>query len=806
MKKNTFFLLFCGIIVIFSLFGGNFINNENSQNTTINKYSKVKIHVNSRADISLLQQFDIDVEHYQGDLKTGIELVLNEDEISRLNSSGLSYEILIPDMKKFYEQRTPPTTHDLLHSKNIMESDDVDGFSLGSMGGFYTYAEMVQQLDSMRLLYPAIITQKISIGTSHEGRTIWAVKISDNPESNESAVEPGVHFDALHHAREPIGLQAMMYYMYWLLENYGSNPEATYLVNNREIFFIPVVNPDGYEYNRSTDPNGGGQWRKNRRNNGGSFGVDLNRNYSYGWGLNSGSSNNPSSGTYRGPSAFSEPESQSVRDYILANTPEIGFSVHSVAGRYLNPYGYTDTSVAYEMYSDFSSEFAPENGYLYGTVAEMLDYYSSGTTRDYMHASGTYCWTPELGGSDFWPDIPEIIPLCSENLHSFKYLSWVSGAYSRMQSYKISGAGHVSRNDTLRLELTIRNKGLTKPSNNVNVTLSTSYPNISSVTPVVNFGNIPQRGSVTNSSTPFKFFVNASATVGDEIKFICTVTQEGVETSKDTVSVIVGKANILFADDAETGTSNWTKSGTGSLTDTSFVSYWAGSRSFADSRYGNSLNDGASYFTMNNNVNLSSAVSPRLEFNAKWALENGFDFSRVQISTNNGSSWSTLAGKFTSVVSGQQSYSGIKYWVKERINLQSYIGQNIKIRFYHFTDGGVPGDGFYFDNFRIVDYKDTLTSITGINGEVPDSYSLGQNYPNPFNPSTSIKFDIPRQSSVKIVIYDALGRQVESLVNSELSPGRYAVDWNASSFPSGVYFYRIYAGQFSDIKKMILMK
>lgn len=786
--------------------GGNFTSNENPQTSFTEIYSKVKIHVHSKEDIARLQQFEIDVEHYQGNFNTGIELVLDQNEIVRLNSSGLSYDVLIPDMKKFHEQRTPPTEQDLMHSRVLMQSDNVSGFSLGSMGGFYTYAEMVQQLDSMRLLYPALITQKINIGTSHEGRTIWAVKISDNPESNESATEPGVHFDALHHAREPIGLQAMMYFMYWLLENYGSNPEATYLINNREIFFIPVVNPDGYEYNRSTDPNGGGQWRKNRRNNGGSFGVDLNRNYSYGWGLNSGSSNTPSSNTYRGPSAFSEPESQAVRDFVLARTPEIGFSVHSVAGRYLNPYGYTDTSIAYDMYADFSSEFAPENGYLYGTVAEMLEYYSSGTTRDYLHASGTYCWTPELGGSGFWPAVNEIVPLCSENLYSFKYLSWVSGAYSRMQNYKVLGAGHVARGDTLRLELNIRNKGLTKPSNNVNVTLSTSYPNIAAITPTVNFGNIPQRSSTTNTGTPFRFYVGSGAAVGDEIKFICTVSQEGVQTSVDTVSVIVGKANVLFFDDAETGTSNWTKSGTGSLTDTSFVSYWTGSKSFADSRYGNSMNSSANYFTMSSNVNLSGASNPRLEFHAKWALEDGFDYSRIQISTNSGSSWTTLAGKFTTVVSGQQSYDGIKYWVKERISLQSYIGQNVRFRFYHFTDNGVPGDGFYFDNFRVVDYKDTLTSITGIAGEVPDSYSLGQNYPNPFNPSTSIKFDIPKQSFVKIVIYDALGREVQSLVNNDLSPGRYSAEWNASAFPSGVYFYRIYAGQYSDIKKMILMK
>ena len=99
-------------------------------------------------------------------------------------------------------------------------------------------------------LYPNLITQKFSIGTSVEGRTIWAVKISDNPNVNED--EPKVGFDALVHAREPQSMATQMYFMWYLLENYGTDPEATYLINNREIYCVPCFNPDGYEYNRLT--------------------------------------------------------------------------------------------------------------------------------------------------------------------------------------------------------------------------------------------------------------------------------------------------------------------------------------------------------------------------------------------------------------------------------------------------------------------------------------------------------------------------------------------------------------------------
>ena len=412
---------------------------------------------------------------------------------------------------------------------------------------------------------------------------------------------------------------------------------------------------------------------------------------------------------------------------------------------------------------------------------------------------------PELGGSGFWPSISEIIPICTENLAPMKYLSWVGGAFARMQNYRILGNGYALKNDTLKLEVGIRNKGLSMTSKNVNVSLTTSYPNVTGIVTNLNYDSIQSRTQKVNTA-PFKFFVTNSANIGDEVKFICTVTQEGVETSKDTISIVIGKAVELFSDNAENGTSNWTKSGTGSLMDTTYVSSWAGSKSFADSRYGNSANNTNSYFTMNNGINLSGVVNPRLEYNAKWALEDGFDYTRVQISTDNGSSWNTLTGKFTAILSGQQSYNDIKYWVQERISLQPYIGQTIKVRFYNHSDNGLPGDGFYFDNFRIVDYRDTLTSIIANNSETPDTYSLYQNYPNPFNPSTSIKFDIPKQSFVKIAIYDAIGRQVETLINSTLSPGRYSMDWNAGKFPSGVYFYRINAGQFTEIKKMMLVK
>lgn len=111
-----------------------------------------------------------------------------------------------------------------------------------------------------------------------------------------------------------------------------------------------------------------------------------------------------------------------------------------------------------------------------------------------------------------------------------------------------------------------------------------------------------------------------------------------------------------------------------------------------------------------------------------------------------------------------------------------------------------------------VTYGDTsiLVGINQLSTKVPVDYSLSQNYPNPFNPVTKIKFNIPsigngRDRSV-MKIYNALGHEVQVLVNESLQPGTYEVDWDASSHPSGVYFYNLRSGNFSDTKKMVLIK
>ena len=124
--------------------------------------------------------------------------------------------------------------------------------------------------------------------------------------------------------------------------------------------------------------------------------------------------------------------------------------------------------------------------------------------------------------------------------------------------------------------------------------------------------------------------------------------------------------------------------------------------------------------------------------------------------------------------------------------------------------GGDDCLGFYSLGLGVALYSSRLclstVGIQGNNNEIPSEYSLEQNYPNPFNPSTSIKFSLPVSSMVKLVVYDAAGKIVEELVNNELNAGNYEYSFNASQLASGVYFYKLSAGEFTEVKKMALIK
>ncbi len=241
---------------------------------------------------------ELDICTWEED-ENGGYLVINTDanQLAQVQARGLRTEITYADIGDKFRKETGV--------------DPTDYESFRDFGHFLTYWEMQDSLDSFVANFPDIC-YKYSLGPSHQGRSIWCLKISDNPEQSED--EPACYFNGAIHAREPMGTSCVMIFAAKILSEYGHDSVATWLVNNREIFLVPVQNPDGYIYN-SDSGGSSSNWRKNRHVIQSPYvGVDLNRNYGYKWGYNNqGSSGHPSSEVYRGPSRFSEPAPQGIR-------------------------------------------------------------------------------------------------------------------------------------------------------------------------------------------------------------------------------------------------------------------------------------------------------------------------------------------------------------------------------------------------------------------------------------------------------------------------------------------------------------
>lgn len=418
--------VFLSLSFFFFLLSG--ISHGYSQQTM--KYSRVKVYAN-QSQSKALHAKGVAFDELAQKTDTYFIGDFSAKEIALIRAERLRMEIIIDDL----------TADFLKKNKEAINSADASrtggtppGFTYGSMGGYLTFAQMEAELDELKTMYPNLITTKASIGTSIEGRPIWMVKISDDPDT-EDPFEEGVYYGALYHAREPISMVSLIYFMQYILSQYGTDPEITCLINSRELYLVPCVNPDGYVYNQTTNPNGGGFWRKNRRNNGnGTFGVDLNRNFSYNWGFdNIGSSATPSAEDYRGTAAASEPEIAAIQDFITANQLTIALNNHTYGNKVIMPFTYNSSQTANEThYTNIAAAITADNNYQYGKQFPMLGYSANGTADDWMYGSrGLYSYTVETShdSDGFWPVQSKIIPTCEKNLDMNIAAAWSAGNY-----------------------------------------------------------------------------------------------------------------------------------------------------------------------------------------------------------------------------------------------------------------------------------------------------------------------------------------------------------------------------------------
>lgn len=735
------------------------------------KYSKVMIHTDA-AGLKKLSALGLTVDEGKFIQKQFFITDLSATELTTIRTHGFQTDILVDDviaayLKKNKELEGKPLGGDPELSRDYPVPED---FELGSMGGFCTLEECYENLDYMASTYPDLVTEKISLGLSIENRPVYMVKLTGAVQQKDP--KPQVLYTGMHHAREPIGMMHLLFYMYYLLENYSTDPEIKNLVDHTEMYFIPIVNPDGYKYNQTTYPSGGGMWRKNRHNNGGgTYGVDLNRNYGYMWG-GEGSSGYPGDETYRGTAPFSEPETQIIKAFCEDNQFGIALNYHSVAALLLYPWGYTGALPPdHNLFHNQAQLMTADNNYTFGPAYSTI-YVVSGNSDDWMYGDQTaknkiFAYTPEIGGSGFWPSISEIIPLCQENMLQSLMAAKFAGNYGWVSD---ETPGIIAQTNGY-LKFSVSQLGLDS-NTSFSVSIEPLSPAFINVGDSVVLGGIIPGQTVTDS---ISFSLDPAIQTGTELLYIIQLN-DGSSLSSDTIRKIFGQPVILFNDMCD-NLNNWTPGGWGISTS----SYHSAPASITDSPNGDYQDNINKSITLTSTIDLTTAVYGVLNFWAKWDIESGYDYTQVKISTNGGSSWTPLTGDYTHPgtsyqAPGEPVYDGQQTsWVMETIDLNPWLGHSIKLRFTIVSDGSVTGDGFYFDDIAVT----TIGAPSGhmVNGLV--------SYPNPENtPLSEVQLNLKNEQGY--VVSNTVTNSSGNYSFTGIADGNYTIEAGASKPWGGV--------------------
>lgn len=294
-------------------------------------------------------------------------LKANEFDVTGINyKSGHIEALLSPEQRARIEETG--TAIEFSFPQSLLAGPDQE---------YKNPAEIEEFLREMHGRYPEI-TKLVSIGKSLEGLDIWAIKISDHAALDEK--EPTVLVNGMHHAREVMTPEITTDMIEYLLTNYRSNDEVTRWIDGTEIWVVPMFNVDGN--NKVWE--GSSMWRKNTR---GGFGVDINRNYPYGWDSCKGSSANKSAQDYRGEAPASEPETQAMMNLVASIKPVLNISYHSYSEIVIYPYGCRpNRTPAEEAVEEIGAEIGKLLDYKPGTAWELL-YNADGGDIDWMYTA-----------------------------------------------------------------------------------------------------------------------------------------------------------------------------------------------------------------------------------------------------------------------------------------------------------------------------------------------------------------------------------------------------------------------------------
>jgi hypothetical protein len=763
------------------------------------QYAKARIWANSQ-ELHELAELGIPVDHGSFKKNTFITSDFSETQIELARSAGFQVDILIDNVKEYYSsaafqnQAAVKNVNCPTNGGGTFNPSVPANFGLGSMAGFYTYQEYLDILDDMVSQYPSLISVKspVSDTLTHEGRPVYYVKISNDPTVDQG--KPRVLYSAIHHAREPGSLSQTIFYMWYLLENYGTDPEVTYLVDNMELFFVPVINPDGYIHNVVNDPNGGGMHRKNKNPNVGNTnpGVDLNRNYSYQWGTTGVNLTNQNSDVYPGSGPFSEPETKNMKKIAENWNVTLASNAHTHGALMLYPIGATsgEFAVDHTYFDAISNHMVKFNGY--EAMKSSGLYPASGDSDDYMYKTeGILAITPEVSFDGFWAPQAQITPDCIDMLFpnlTFAHLALVYGVTTNLDE--------LPRIETVSGDFNFQIQRLGQQAGSLTVSVEPIAGIQSTGNPIV-YPNLQLEEQQVGA---ISYQLENGIQYGDEIKYVLA-TDNGLWINRDTIVKTFGSPALQFSDPVN-DLSNW--SGSWDITNATFYS---ADYSITDSPNANYQNNTNEELVLLNTIDLTNAIDAEIRFKAKWEIENDWDYVQFQVSTDGGNSWEAQCGTYTNPGTanngglqpvGAPLFDGVQSdWVQEVISLTDYLGEDIQVRFIIVTDGFVQEDGFYFDDFEVF-YN--LSPDAGLSPLQKFAFNV---FPNPASESVKVAFsNVMEGGTIKIV--NNLGQCVKAI---SIDQPTTTIETDISNLEKGVYYVSFdHLGGLANPKRLIVLK
>jgi hypothetical protein len=709
----------------------------------------VRVECTDKAQRTRLLETDLDIDHAHG---LEADALVNSAELEWLRAQGYSVTVLNEYPSRGLLARDAATTPEFLPQ-------------------YYTYAEAAAKLNDLADGYPAL-TDLESLGSTLEGRPIWALKISDNAAVDED--EPEVLVMGCHHSREAISVIIPLALADSLLMNYGTNAQFTDWVDEREIWIVPVVNPDGLVYCETSNY----FWRKNRR---GGYGVDPNRNYDYQWGHdNVGSSPNTGSETYRGASPASENEIQAIQDLVDSRHFTFSVSYHSYGNWLLWGPGYKPALAPdQDIFAAYGDLVAPQNGFEPGNPASSTIYITNGDADDWLYHAPTHspilAFTPEVGTTGFNPSAPEIPALTIDGLdcvwpaleHADRPGRLAPPGPPALEALPIDGDGAY---DVAWTAPTIAD---TEP---------VAYELVEKTGPGVvtdglegGAGNFVLGGFSTSTVREYAGAFSLHSGTGNRLDRLCWAKEPYVVEPGDAFT---------------------------------FRAWWDIEDDW-DYAYAILSTDGGRSFVPlpGNNTTLSDPNGRNADHG---------------ITGSSANQWLSMTFDLSAWI-GQPVWLGFRYNTDESVSnpglyvdnihpVQTFAAQSTLSSAIAGTSHAVAGrtDGTYWYAVRGVDAEAdwgywsanspvTVELSTSVDAAGPArAFDLSRARPTPFGERTEIRFRLPSASVHSLVVYDVSGRRVRTLSRGVLPAGPHTATWDGRdeqgrTVPAGVYFYALRA-------------